>query len=276
MIDLHSHTTASDGQYPPEELLALAAAAGVTVLAVTDHDTVSGLARAEAAATLRGITLVNGIELSAFVDGRREVHVLGHFLDRDNPELGAFSHKLRGERERRMEAMVIRMQELGLPVTMDEVREIAQDAHLGRPHLARVLVEKRYCSSTKDAFDRFLGDGKPAAVDRFKLSAADAISLIHRAGGTATLAHPGTNRIERHDLEGLKALGLDGVEVYHSDHNPSVREKYLKAASVLDLVPTGGSDFHGEKVAPGRKLGSSSMPEANFEALCARRMLLTR
>lgn len=277
MIDLHSHTTASDGQHSPEELLALAFAAGVRTLAVTDHDTVSGLERAEAAAKAHGMTLVPGIELSAFVDARREVHVLGHFVDRTNAELSAFSNRLRGERATRMEHMVAKMQSLGFPVTMDDVRAIAQAAHLGRPHLALALVEKRYCTSTKDAFDRFLGDGKPARVDRFKLSAEDAIGLIHRAGGTATLAHPGVNRIERYDLEQLAKKGLDGVEAFHSDHGPSQRDKYLRIAEELSLVPTAGSDFHGEKVAPGRKLGSASMPAASFSALNdRRRMLLTR
>lgn len=256
----------------------MAKAAGVQRLAVTDHDTVAGLERAEAAAQAHGMELVPGIELSAFLDdlGRREIHVLGHFVDRTNEALGSFSEKLRHERETRMGAMVAKMQELGFPVTMEEVRDVAKDAHLGRPHLALVLVNKRFCTSTKEAFDRFLGDGRPAHVGRFKLASKDAIDLIHGAGGTATLAHPGVNRVERSDLQDLRAKGLDGLEVYHSDHNPSTREKYLKIAAELDLVPTAGSDFHGERVAPNRHLGSADMPAVNFEALRARRMLLTR
>jgi predicted metal-dependent phosphoesterase TrpH len=269
MIDLHSHTTFSDGQHTPGELFSLAAQAGVTTLAVTDHDTVSGLHACAEAAAARGVTLVPGIELSAFIHSR-EVHVLGHFIDPKSAELSGFSDRLRVERAQRMEQMVEAMKRLGYPVTMDDVLTLAAGAHLGRPHLARVLVEKNYCANTKEAFDRFLGEGKPACVARFKLSGQDAVQLINRAGGAATVAHPAVSKVDRPELEALRAAGLAGVEVYHSDHNPSMREKYLKIARDLDLVPTAGSDFHGEKVAPGRHLGSISMAQAELEALRAR------
>ncbi len=259
MIDLHSHTTASDGEHSPTQLIDLAASAGVTQLAITDHDTVGGLAEAAMAAKARGMTLIAGIELSAFVNNR-EVHILGHFIRPDEAEIGGFSDLLKTERARRMEQMVQRMTQLGYPVTMEMVRTIAGDAHLGRPHLARVLVEMNWVKDTKEAFDRFLADGKPGCVSRYKVSAEDAIGLIRRAGGAATLAHPGVSKVERHELAELKAAGLAGVEVFHSDHNPSVRQKYLGIAKELDLVPTAGSDFHGHKVAPGRLLGSASMP----------------
>jgi 3',5'-nucleoside bisphosphate phosphatase len=267
MIDLHSHTTASDGQHSPTELLSLAAAAGVTQLAVTDHDTVAGLAEAQRAASSLGITLIPGIELSAFVN-RREVHILGHFVDRENEELAGFGNLLKGEREQRMVAMVQKMVGLGFPVTMQMVRQIAGDeAQLGRPHLARVLVEMNWVRDTKEAFDRFLGEGKPGCVDRYKISGEEAIGLIRRAGGAATVAHPGVSKVERFELEQLKAAGLAGVEVFHSDHNPSLREKYLSLAKALDLVPTAGSDFHGEKVAAGRVLGSAAMPPDHLATL---------
>ncbi len=269
MIDLHSHTTASDGQHSPTELVALAAVAGVTRLAVTDHDTVGGIAEATAAAAARGLTIIPGIELSAFVNGR-EVHILGHFLRPDEPEIATFSERLRGERAIRMEQMVEKMKGLGYPVTMEMVKSIAGDAHLGRPHLARVLVEMNWVRDTREAFDRFLADGKPACVGRFKVSGEDAIGLIRRAGGAATVAHPGVSKMEKHELAPLKAAGLAGLEVYHSDHNPSVREKYLAITRELDLIPTAGSDFHGEKVAPGRLLGSASMPPPLLDALRAR------
>ncbi|MGQ0507761.1 MAG: PHP domain-containing protein [Myxococcaceae bacterium] len=270
MIDLHSHTTASDGQHSPTELIRLAAAAGVTQLAVTDHDTVGGLAEATQAAQALGLRVIPGIELSAFVN-RREVHILGHFLDPSDEELSGFSRKLRGERETRMIQMVAKMVSLGYPVTMEMVRQIAgDDANLGRPHLARVLMEMGWVRDTKEAFDRFLADGKPGCVERFKISGEEAIGLIQRAGGAATVAHPGVSKIERFELEALKKSGLSGVEVLHSDHNPSVREKYLKIASELDLVATAGSDFHGDKIAPGRLLGTASMPPENLSALRAR------
>jgi 3',5'-nucleoside bisphosphate phosphatase len=269
VIDLHSHTTASDGQHSPAELLALAASAGVTALAVTDHDTVAGLGEAEEAARAHGVELVPGIELSAFVL-KREVHILGHFVRPDFEELASFSARLSVEREQRMERMVEQMRRLGFPVTMGNVRAVAGNAQLGRPHLARVLVERGWCLDVKEAFDRFLGAGRSAWVDRFKLDGRDAIRLIHRAGGTATLAHPGSSKVERHELRMLAKDGLDGLEALHSDHNPSVREKYLKFAREFDLVTTGGSDFHGEQVTPGKRPGDSPTPAENFARLRAR------
>ena len=270
MIDLHSHTTASDGQYTPDELLQLAANAGVTTLAVTDHDTVAGLNACELAAKKHAIRLVPGIEVSAFV-GRKEVHILGHFVDRAEPRLGRFADELRVEREKRMVLMVAKVKELGFPVTMEHVRGIAGDAHLGRPHLARVLVEGHWCLDTKEAFDRFLGDGKSAAVPRFEVTSAAAIALIHGAGGTATLAHPGTSKVLQFELEQMKREGLDGLEAEHSDHPKHLRERFMVWAAQLDLVATSGSDFHGEKVAPDRRLGTASMPPDRFAALESRR-----
>ncbi|MBM7115149.1 PHP domain-containing protein [Archangium primigenium] len=269
MIDLHSHTTASDGQHSPTELVALAAAAGVTALAVTDHDTVEGLEEATRAARGHGVELVPGIELSAFVN-KREVHILGHFVRPDHPPLARYAARLRVEREERMERMVRRLQEMGFPVRMEEVRALAGDAQLGRPHLARVMVERRWCLDVKQAFDRYLGAGKSAWVERFKLEGADAIRLIHEAGGTATLAHPGSSKLERYDILVLARAGLDGLEALHSDHNPSVMQRYLKFAKEFDLVPTGGSDFHGEQVTPGRRPGDSPTPPENFARLRAR------
>lgn len=270
MIDLHSHTTASDGEHPPQALIALAHQAGVTTLAVTDHDTVSGLPGCAEACARLGLTLINGIEVSAFMN-RREVHVLGHFVDPNEPRLAAFATRLKGERAERMERMVEKIQGLGFPITMDHVRALAgPDAHLARPHLARVLVEMNYCANTKEAFDRFLGDGKPAHVDRFKLSAAEAISLIHGAGGTASIAHPGVSKVTRFELGELAKDGLDGIEVEHSDHPPSMRAQMRQWADELGLVPTAGSDFHGEAVAPGRRLGTASMGQEQFEKLKAK------
>ncbi|MFT3837109.1 MAG: PHP domain-containing protein [Myxococcaceae bacterium] len=262
MIDLHSHTVASDGQHTADELFQMAKAAGVHTLAVTDHDTVDGLKACEDAAQKHGLTLVPGIELSAFINSK-EVHVLGHFVDRTEAGISSFSEKLRGERRKRMEQMVVKMQGLGFPVTMEQVLGIAGDAHLARPHLARVLVELNYCTSTKEAFDRFLGDKRPAAVGRFQLSAEDAIAIIRQAKGAATLAHPGVSRVERFEVEKMAKAGLVGLEAEHSDHPPTMRDKFRSWAKDFNLVSTSGSDFHGEKVAPGRKLGTESMaPEA--------------
>ena len=270
MIDLHAHTTASDGELSPEALVQRAHAAGVTHLAVTDHDTIASVDAATEAARALGLTLIAGIEVSAFHE-RREVHILGHFVNAHHPDLIGFSARLKTERLERMEAMVAKMQGLGFPITLEDVLAIAGDAQLGRPHLALVIVNKGYCTSTKEAFSRFLGDGRPAHVDRFKLSAEDAIRLIRTSGGSATLAHPSVSRMERYDVERLHALGLAGLEVHHADHNPSVKQKYLGIARALDLVPTAGSDFHGPRVAPDRHLGTTGqMPFSDLERLEAR------
>jgi predicted metal-dependent phosphoesterase TrpH len=266
MIDLHSHTTASDGEHAPADLVRLAYEAKVKTLAVTDHDTVAALKACAAEAHGLGMTLVNGIEISAYLH-RREVHVLGHFVDPDEARLAGFAAKLKIERETRMIAMVEKMRSLGFPVTMDQVRALAGDTHFARPHLARVLVELGYCTSAKEAFDRFLGDGRPAAVPRFELSAADAVTLIRGAGGAATLAHPGVSKIQQHDRQALKEVGLVGVEVEHSDHPPSLKQKLHAIAKELDLVPTAGSDYHGPTVAPDRHFGKISMRPEDFDRL---------
>lgn len=270
MIDLHSHTTASDGEHPPEEQVALAASKGVTVLAVTDHDTVDGLEACQRAAQRLGIRLVPGIEVSTRLN-RRDVHILGHFVDPATPELASFQTRLMRERAERMAQMVEKVKALGFPVTMEMVQELAGDVSLTRPHLARVLVELGYASSPKEVFTRWLGDGKAAYVPHHEYPPAEAIALIHRAGGTATVAHPGPTRIDHLELEGLKQAGLDGIEVIHSDHPPSLQEKLSKWADELDLVKTAGSDYHGPTVSPGRSFGKVTMAPDELERLEARR-----
>jgi 3',5'-nucleoside bisphosphate phosphatase len=269
MIDLHSHTTASDGEHSPEALLALARTAGVTVLGVTDHDTVAGLARAAAAADAEGVRFVAGIEVSATAAGR-EVHILGHFVDATEPGLASFSQRLHGERGNRMQRMVERMKELGFPVTLEEVERIGGGAHLGRPHLALALLNRGYVSSAQEAFERFLGDGRPGQVERFRIPAEEAVQLLHAAGGTATLAHPGPSKVAPPTLQALARSGLDGLEVFHADHVPSQRQAFLRTAEALGLIPTGGSDFHGARVSPGRKLGGAGTPPEAFRRLEAR------
>ena len=270
MIDLHSHTTASDGQYPPADVVRRARDAGVTSLAITDHDTTNGLAEALEAAAAIGIELVPGIEISSAL-GRRDIHLLGHFVRPDDPDLVAFCSRREGDRRRRMEEMVGRMNALGFPVSMERVESIAGDSkNLCRPHLARALVERGYCRSPQEAFDRFIGDEGPAFAPTERLEAGDAIALIHSAGGAATLAHPGPDRFDRYQIGQLRALGLDGLEVFHPDQDPGMRDRYLGIARELDLVPTAGSDFHGDRVAPDRQLGTASLSPAHFEALRAR------
>lgn len=270
MIDLHSHTTASDGQYPPREQVALAARAGVTVLAVTDHDTVAGLAECDAAARDLGLRLVAGIELSCALH-RREVHILGHFIDPTHEAVLAYVARLAIERASRMQSMIDRLVALNVPVTLEHVQHLANGASLTRPHLARALVELKVCSSVKEAFSRFLGDGRPAAVQRFETTVEQGIALIHQAGGTATIAHPGSSRVHKLELERMTKAGLDGIETIHRDHPPSQRELFERWAQEFKLEPTAGSDFHGPAVAPDRFFGSVSMSPAGFARLEARR-----
>jgi len=269
LIDLHSHTTASDGELSPEDLLARARAAGVQILAVTDHDTVKGLARAQAAADTEGVRLVPGIEVSALAEGR-EIHILGHFVDPAEPGLASYSARLGDERRERMGRMVERMNSLGFPVTLAEVERIAAGAHLGRPHLALALVARGVATSTREAFDRFLGDGKPGWVDRLRIGAEDAITMLHRAGGTATIAHPGSSKVSGYTFERLAKAGLDGLEIFHPDHVPSQRDAFLRQADQLGLLPTAGSDFHGPRVTPDRSLGMVSLDPSHFARLEAR------
>lgn len=269
MIDLHAHTTASDGQHAPSELVRRAHAAGVRTLAVTDHDTLAGIAEAQAAAAALGVSIVVGIEVSTVL-GDHDIHILGHFVRPGDEPLARFIARQGGERRRRMEGMVERMNALGYPVRMQHVEAIAQSENFCRPHLARVLVELGYCSSTQDAFSRFLSDDGPAFVAQERIEAKDAIALLHAAGGTASLAHPAADGMDRYQIAQLREAGLDGLEVFHSDHNPSVREKYLKIADALGLVATAGSDFHGEAVSPNARLGTVGLDPARFEALRSR------
>jgi 3',5'-nucleoside bisphosphate phosphatase len=266
MIDLHSHTTASDGQYSPTKLIELASRAGITHLAITDHDTLAGLKEAGEAARNLGLTLIPGIEVSAFISDK-EVHILGHFIAPENSEMVAFESRSRQERYQRMEKMVRKLNDLRFPITMQHVLAVAQHAHLGRPHLARVLVDLNYCATVKEAFDRFLATGRPAFVDRVRLPSEKAIELVQNAGGAATLAHPCTSKVTDLEIEALANSGLSGIEVFRVDHSPSQRTKYLELAHQLNLVPTAGSDFHGEKVTPDRQLGSVSMVESSLNAL---------
>jgi 3',5'-nucleoside bisphosphate phosphatase len=270
MIDLHSHTTASDGQFAPAAQVALAAKAGVTVLAITDHDTVDGVAEASLEAQRLGLRLIAGIEIS-IIHNRRELHILGHFVDPTDDELARHAVCLKAERDGRMEEMLRRLASVNIRLDLEEVRQVANGAPLARPHLARALVERRICASVREAFDRFLGDGKVAHVMRQEVTAAQAIGLIHRAHGTATLAHPGPSKVNRLEVETFAQAGLDGLEVGHLDHPPSQQEKFREWARALSLVCTAGSDFHGQAIAPDRLFGHVTMSPSELEALEARR-----
>ena len=267
MIDLHSHTVHSDGDRSPDFLLAEAAAAGVTILSVTDHDTVSGIAECRIAAKRHGVRLVPGIELSCELHGR-EVHVLGHFLDPCSESLLRLAADMLDERRERMERMVALAQAAGFKqVTLERVIAASGGENLGRPHLARALVECGHAKTIKDAFDRFLHSRGPLWVDRRRLSVTEAVELVRKAGGTSSVAHPGANGISRQELKVCADAGLDAVEALHPDHVPTQIEAYERWAAELELLVTAGSDYHGPAVQPGRKLGDRTLSAERFAAL---------
>ncbi len=270
VIDLHSHSLASDGQYEPAEVARRARAAGCDVWALCDHDTVAGLAAAGEAARKVNVRLVPGIELSAFLE-RREIHLLGHFVDPASPTLRDFEDLLAERRRERMRQIVARLAAVGVQVTEEAIERHSGGKTIGRPHVARAIVASGAVGSVKEAFDRFLGEGQPAYVPRYRLEAADAVALVRGAGGTVTIAHPGVSRLEASEVARLAAAGVAGIEVIHPDQNPSVREKYRRAAEANGLVCTAGSDFHGPDVAPDRHLGMVSMTAEALAALERRR-----
>jgi predicted metal-dependent phosphoesterase TrpH len=267
LIDLHLHTNASDGRLTPGELIARAAAAALTVVSVTDHDTVAGLAAARAAAEPAGLTFVDGIEVTA-VHAHRDVHVLGYFIDPQDADFDAFLRLQRSSRVDRVREIGRRLEQLGAGVDVDRLLETAArraGASVGRPAIARALVETGQARTLSDAFDRFLAAGRPAFVPRTGPEPAVVVDAIHRAGGVASLAHPGLTA-QPEIIEPLAAAGLDALEVFHPEHPPDTQSHMLQLATRLGLLITGGSDFHGEDDRD-RPLGGRTLPREHFERL---------
>lgn len=267
VADLHLHTTASDGSWTPSQLIEAAAQAGLACIAVTDHDTVDGVREAQEAGRIYGIEVIAGVELSTVLGGA-EVHLLGYFIDVDDEELLATLARYKGERERRIYHIVERLVNAGLTLTVDEVLAVAGEGSPGRPHIARVLVDKGYVSSFRDAFDKWLAKGRPGYVARERLDLADAVRLIHRTGGLAVCAHPGLLP-DPQLLDEIVACGIDGIEVVHSEHNGRLTAHFERYALRTGLARTGGSDAHGPGVKDGIHLGEHTVPYAWVEALKA-------
>ena len=255
-VDLHMHSTASDGSRSPREVVQWAKNAGLVAIALTDHDTVAGLDEAQAAGEALGVRVVNGIELSA-VEGEAETHLLGLHLG-DTLVIERELTALRDMRERRGQQIVEKLIALGVMVTFDDVLMQAGGGAVGRPHVARALVADGWATDARDAFDRYLGAGKPAYVAKDQLGMASAIAIIHAAGGLAVLAHPGPAGT-RERLTALAALGLDGVEVRHPGHSPSDTNRLAALAAQLGLLMSGGSDWHGAADGP-RTIGMMNVP----------------
>jgi predicted metal-dependent phosphoesterase TrpH len=268
LIDLHTHTTASDGRCAPAELVARAAAAGVSVLSVTDHDTVGGCDLAAAACETSGLTLVPGIEITAVEDGI-DVHVLGYFIDRQSPALHTFLAEQRRRRVARVREMIERLREFGIQLDGDTIlRPGIDDAtrSVGRPWIARALVAGGHVADTNEAFDRWLSRGRPAFVPRLAARPAEVFARIHEARGLASVAHPGL--LARDEwLPVFARAGVDALEAYHTDHDGSQTAHYVALAAQLRLAVTGGSDYHGDESHGGAAPGSTSLPRDAYDRL---------
>jgi predicted metal-dependent phosphoesterase TrpH len=256
-VDLHTHSTASDGTLTPTQLVDSAHAAGLVGLALTDHDTGNGLLEARSHAAKISLRFVPGIEISAQYPYPGTMHILGYYIDPLSPGLKRMSDILLEGRNNRNPRIIARLNELGCRITLSQVQDIARrgaadgrEIVVGRPHIAQAMVEAHCVSSVKQAFDVYLGVTGAAYFDKERLTARQALECIHAAGGLAILAHPVQLRADnpaalQHILANLVAAGLDGLEVWHSDHRPQDRQLFLELARRYNLAVTGGSDFHG-------------------------------
>jgi 3',5'-nucleoside bisphosphate phosphatase len=270
-VDLHLHTTASDGRCTPLELVEQAAAAGLTVMAATDHDTTASVEEVRVRAAERGIDAIAGIEVTAVEDGR-DIHVLGYFLNPSEPSFLAFLASQRRTRVERVHAIAARLVELGMPVDLRDAFAAAgvqSGRAIGRPQVARAMVDAGHVANSREAFDKWLARDQPAFVPRSGPSPETVIATIHQAGGLASLAHPGRTLIDAR-IPSLRDAGLDALEAYHSDHDAPTAVGYRRMADDLGLLVTGGSDYHGDP-AHGVSIGASTLPDDAWQRLQAAR-----
>jgi predicted metal-dependent phosphoesterase TrpH len=266
-VDLHAHSTASDGELSPADLVRYAHERGLAALALTDHDTVDGLDAAIDAARGTSLQIVPGVELSCDVP-QTEVHILGYFIDWHAPDFEAMLVKFRDGRYGRAEKMAKKLTALGAPISFERVKQIAGDASIGRPHVAQALVEAGHVATVSEAFDRYIGRTGPAYVERFRLTPEDAVALILRAGGVPVLAHP---RDVTYYIEPLVKAGLIGLEAQYGMYDDSTRADLVRWAKRYDLIVTGGSDFHGlNQMAYLSNLGQVDVPFQVVEQLYER------
>ena len=267
--DLHLHTLFSDGTFTPEELAGHGGRCGLMAMALTDHDTVEGCPRMAAACQTLGIEFIAGAELTAELDGS-EIHILGYYLDLENERLKTDLNKFQAVRQNRIREMVARLNRINIPLRAEAVFALANCRSPGRPHVGRALVQAGFCANLDEAFDRYLKKNRPAYVPKFKISAVDAIGLIHQAGGIASMAHPGLNRSDDIIPE-LVAQGLDGIECFHSKHTAAMSVYYMDIATRHHLLITGGSDCHG--FSKGKPLiGGSKLPGDHYQRLKERHL----
>jgi predicted metal-dependent phosphoesterase TrpH len=259
-IDLHIHTTASDGRFSPEEVVRKAAELGLSIISICDHDTVDGIAPAlNAARAFPELMVIPGVEISTHSPGS-EVHVLGYFVDYANPHFKATLAGLRSSRQDRAQAIIAKLKALGVNIALNRVKDIAGIGSIGRPHIAQAMLEKGYISSIKEAFTRYIGLGGPAYVERHKLAPREAVELILKVGGLPVLAHPTTAGDPEKLISELTLSGLIGIEVYYNGYNEDQRDYLSRLAEKYNLIATGGSDYHGLDEATETMLGGAGVP----------------
>jgi hypothetical protein len=264
------HTSASDGRFSPEDVIRKSAARGLSVVAICDHDTTSGIAPAiKAARAWPQLRVIPGVEVSTQTSGS-ETHILGYFVDLAHPEFKATLASLRHSRRGRARAMIAKLKALGIHVSWQRVQEIAGGGSIGRPHIAQTMLENGYITSFKEAFTRYLGLGGPAYVERHKITPVEAVALIIKANGLPVLAHPTTVKDPEAMIAELKAAGLVGIEVYYNGYSDDERDSLARLADRYNLIATGGSDYHGLDDSTETMLGDANVPEEAAEQLIAR------
>lgn len=276
MIDLHLHSNCSDGDRTPGDLAREVAEAGLYAAVLTDHDTVDGVPAFRTAAETAGVRALSGVEISAEWNPGT-MHMLGYGIEPECAELQDALDRMRRGRLDRNDEIINRLRERGMELTREEVESHAEGDVIGRPHIARAMIRKGYVQTKEQAFSRWLAKGRPGYVPRFRLTSRESVELIRRAGGLPVLAHPATLEIGRKKLkelvEEMKGWGLAGIEAYYSEHSAKKTAEYLRLARSLDLLTTGGSDFHGSlnpAVRIGAGFGELDVPDACFDALAAR------
>jgi predicted metal-dependent phosphoesterase TrpH len=268
-VDLHIHTTASDGKFTPAEIVRKAWESGLVYIAISDHDSIEGVIPAQAAArNFPGITVIGGVEINTDIPSG-ELHVLGYLFDCDNQELKTVLERLRNSRVERARKMVNKLKNIGVKVDFERVKELAGTGSIGRPHVAQAMLEKGYINSFREAFGKYIGRSGPAYVERDKITPIEATRLILSAKGIPVLAHPFTFENPEIVVSELKTAGLIGLEVYYNNYSTEQIRELLRMANKYNLIPTGGSDFHGLDTLNDSPLGTTEVPLESAERLIA-------
>jgi predicted metal-dependent phosphoesterase TrpH len=278
-VDLHLHSTASDGRLSPQELVSTAASLGVEVIAITDHDSVEGVAPALLAAEeFPTLKIIPGVEISTDVP-HGEIHILGYFIDYRNLELSGILERLRNSRQVRAQKMLVKLANMGIRVEWERVQELAGGGSIGRPHIAQAMLERGYVLSPKEAFIKYIGREGPAYVEREKMTPPQAVELVVKADGLAVLAHPSDINDLEELISHLQRVGLAGIEAYYNGYPPKTMKYLASLAHKYGLIASGGSDYHGIEGSGGTLLGGVEVPDECIEqlfVLAGRRAILTR